>query len=44
MNETDLDYCIEEEVFDDDGKLIGIKRTYPNRLIVNVEVSDDDSE
>lgn len=42
MEETDLDYCIKEEVYDENGNLVGIHRTYPNRLVV--EVKDDDSE
>lgn len=36
MSETDLDYFIEEEIKDENGKVIGIQKTYPN---IKVEVS-----
>ena len=37
MEETDLDYFIEEEIKDENGNVIGIQKTYPN---IKVEVSE----
>ena len=39
MAETDLNYFIEEEIKDENGNVIGIKKTYPN---IKVEVASEE--
>ena len=34
MSENDLNYCIEEEIKDENGNVIGIQKTYPNIPVV----------
>lgn len=41
MAETDLSYCIEEEIKDENGNVIGIQKTYPN---IKVEVASEEVE
>lgn len=40
MAETDLNYFIEEEIKDENGKVIGIQKTYPN-IPVEVATSEE---
>ena len=41
MEETDLDYFIEEEIKDENGNVVGIQKTYPN---IKVEVASGEEE
>ena len=41
MSETDLNYCIEEEIKDENGNVVGIQKTYPN---IKVEVASEEVE
>lgn len=39
MEETDLDYFVEEEIKDENGNVVGIQKTYPN---IKVEVASEE--